>query len=79
MVTLDDLQGVFRHVFDDPDLVVSERTTANDVEGWDSLSHVQLILALEQRFSVRLGSKDLLVLRNVGDLLTEVRKHVPGP
>ena len=79
MITLDDLQGVFRRVFDDPDLVVSERTTANDVEGWDSLSHVQLILALEQRFSVRLGSKDLLVLRNVGDLLTEVRKHVPGP
>jgi acyl carrier protein len=75
MVTLTDLQQVFRTVFDTPDLVISPDTTANDVDGWDSLSHVNLILDVEQRFQVRLGTKELLVMKNVGDLLTDVQRH----
>ena len=75
MVTLADLQQVFRMVFDTPDLVIAPETTANDVDGWDSLSHVNLILAVEQRFQVRLGTKQLLAMKNVGDLLAEVRRH----
>jgi acyl carrier protein len=78
MVTLDDLQQVFRRVFDEPDLLITPATTANDVDGWDSLSHVTLILAVEQRFQVRLGTKGLLAMKNVGDLLNEVQK-LAGP
>jgi acyl carrier protein len=77
MITLDDLQEVFRKVFDAPELVVTEGTTANDVDGWDSLSHANLILAVEQRFRVRLGTKQLLAMKTVGDLLTVVQKHLP--
>jgi acyl carrier protein len=75
MATLDELQQVFRTVFDTPDLIISPQTTANDVDGWDSLSHVNLILAVEQRFQVRLGTKELLAMRNVGDLLAEVQRN----
>ncbi len=75
MATLDDLQQVFRRVFDAPDLVIAPATTANDVDGWDSLSHVNLILAVEQRFHVRLGWKQLLAMRNVGDLLREIQRN----
>jgi acyl carrier protein len=78
VVTLNDLQQVFRTVFDDPDLVIAPETTANDVDGWDSLSHINLVLSVEQRFQVRLGTKELLTMKNVGDLLTEVQKHARG-
>jgi acyl carrier protein len=78
VVTLNDLQQVFRTVFGDPDLVVTPDMTANDVDGWDSLSHVTLILAVDQRFQVRLGTKELLAMKNVGDMLTEVQKRERG-
>jgi acyl carrier protein len=78
MATLTELQQVFRKVFDDPDLVIATATTANDVDGWDSLSHVTLILAVEQRFQVRLGTKELLAMKNVGDLLNEVQRRERG-
>jgi acyl carrier protein len=75
MATLEELQEVFRAVFATPDLFIAPQTTANDVDGWDSLSHVNLILAVEQRFQVRLGTRELLAMKNVGDLLAEVQRH----
>jgi acyl carrier protein len=75
MATLEELQEVFRAVFDTPDLVITLQTAANDVDGWDSLSHVNLILAVEHRFQVRLGTRELLAMKNVGDLLAEVQRH----
>jgi acyl carrier protein len=75
VITLVDLQEVFRKVFDAPDLVITASTTADDVDGWDSLSHVNLILSVEQRFHMRFGTKELLAMKNVGDLLTEAQKH----
>jgi len=69
MSTLDRLNEIFREVFDDDDISVSPTTTANDVEGWDSLSHVNLIITVEARFNIRFSQKELLTFRNVGDLL----------
>lgn len=76
MMLMDDLNEVFRLVFDDPDLVVDAATTANDVEGWDSLSHLNLILAVESRFKVKLTQKELLTLKHVGDLEKAVAAHM---
>jgi acyl carrier protein len=67
-MSLDTLQDVFRMVFDDEELRITADTTANDVDGWDSLSHVNLILAVETRFKVRFTQKELLTLKSVGDL-----------
>lgn len=69
MTTLDKLNEIFREVFDDEDISVSPTTTANDVDGWDSLSHVNLIITVEARFNIRFSQKELLTFRNVGDLL----------
>ena len=63
------LSGVFRDIFDDPALEISDSTTANDVEGWDSITHVDLINAVENSFRVRLNTKDVKALQNVGDFL----------
>ncbi len=68
MTTMQILTDVFRQVFDDPAITLKPETTANDVEGWDSLSHVNLIMAVENRFNIRFSHKDVVGFKNVGDL-----------
>ena len=63
------LSAVFAEVFDDDELVLSETTTAADVDGWDSLTHIRMILAVEQKFKVRFSAAQVAQLANVGDLL----------
>jgi acyl carrier protein len=69
MTTIDKLKDIFRTVFDNEDIQLQPEMTANDVDGWDSLSHVNLILAVEKGFGVRFSQKELLTFKNVGDLL----------
>lgn len=68
MNTMETLEEVFRQVFDDPGITLKSETTADDVEGWDSLSHVNLIMAVENRFNVRFNMKEVIGFKNVGDL-----------
>ena len=70
------LQGVFRTVFDDPALVVESRTTANDVDGWDSLTHINLIVAVEREFKVRFTTAEVTGMKNVGDLLGAILRKL---
>lgn len=72
------LNEIFCEVFDDDDIQISPEMTANDVDGWDSLSHVNLIVTIEQRFNIRFTQKELLTLRNVGDLLAIVGGKIPA-
>lgn len=69
MSTIDMLTEVFRKVFDDDSIVITPQTTANDIDDWDSLSHVNLILAIENHFNIRFTQKELLQQKNVGDLI----------
>ena len=69
MDTLEILNGIFRQVFDDDSLVVSRTTTANDIEEWDSLTHMNLVMAVEQRFSIKFALGELQSLKNVGDMV----------
>ena len=62
------LTVVFRDVLDDDALVLSADLTANDVEDWDSLTHVRLILSVEKAFSVRFSTAELSQFENVGQL-----------
>ncbi len=68
MTTMDTLTEVFRQVFADPEISLTPDTTANDVDGWDSMSHVNLIMAVENRFNIRFNQKEVMGFRNVGDL-----------
>jgi acyl carrier protein len=68
MTTLETLNEIFRAVFDDGIIQIRPEFTADDVPGWDSLSHINLILAVEARFKLRFTQKELLTLRNIGDL-----------
>jgi acyl carrier protein len=76
MVTEKILTDVFRTVFDDPTIVISPEMTANDVEGWDSLSHVNLILAIELRFNIKFSQKELLSFKTVGELVNSINRKL---
>ena len=67
--TLNRLCGVFQEVFDNDELTVSRQMTAADVEDWDSLMHVTIILAAEREFGVRFSSTEVATLLNVGQLM----------
>jgi acyl carrier protein len=61
------LTEIFAETFDNDDIVLTPETTADDVEGWDSQAHVNLIVAAEMRFGVRFRAAELDSLHNVGD------------
>ncbi|MBI3298557.1 MAG: acyl carrier protein [Elusimicrobia bacterium] len=61
------VESVFRKVFDSETLTVKDETTAADVDGWDSLAQVNLIVAAEELFSVRFTTPEIRALKNVGD------------
>ena len=66
----DRAQEVFREVFEDPMLAISEQTEAADIPEWDSLAHINLILALEEEFGIEFSSAEVTSMANVGDLFT---------
>lgn len=66
----DQLTSIFKMVFDDESIELTPQTTANDIDGWDSLSHVNLILAIENEFNIEFDQREALGFKNVGELLT---------
>jgi acyl carrier protein len=72
------LTEVFQEVFDDDDLVLTAETTAEDVDGWDSQAHVNLIVAAEMKFGVRFRAAELDSLHNVGDFVKLISQKTGG-
>jgi acyl carrier protein len=68
------LTAVFREVFDDDELVLKPELTADDVDGWDSLSHIRLILSVQKKFGVKFSPVEMNRLKNVGDLIALTRQ-----
>lgn len=63
------LNQVFQDVFDDDELSIRPETTAQDIEGWDSLMHVTLMVNVERAFGIRFTSTEVASLKNVGELV----------
>lgn len=72
MTTFETLSHIFTMVFDDDSIRILPEMTANDVDGWDSLSHINLITTVEAKFGIRFTQKELFKQRNVGDLLSDI-------
>jgi acyl carrier protein len=68
MELLEILNGIFRQVFDDESLVVTRATTAKDIDEWDSLTHMNLVLAVETYFGIKIALGELRSLKNVGEM-----------
>lgn len=70
------LTQVFREVFDDDSLRVSRATTAKDIEGWDSLMHVTLLVRVEKAFGIKFRSSEVAALQNVGELAALIQTRL---
>lgn len=62
------LNEVFRDVFDDEEITVSDKTTADDIEEWDSLEHINLLAAVEQAFGIKFNMGQVVSMKNVGEM-----------
>lgn len=70
------LTVIFREVFEDEDIVLSEDQTAEDIENWDSLSHMMLIAAIEKEFGFKFKLKQLSLLVSVGGILSAIKSNL---
>ncbi len=75
---LNALNPVFRDVFDDDNIILTANTTAEDIEGWDSQAHVNLIVAAEVRFGVRFRTAELESLHDVGQFVQLIHTKLAG-
>lgn len=73
---LSQINDIFVDVLDEEDLKISEITTANDVDEWDSLTHIHLVVAIEKYFKIRFSSKEIQSWNNVGDMVTCIQEKI---
>ena len=69
---LSQINEIFKDVLDNDDLVITETTNAAEVEEWDSLTHIQLVVAIEKRFKLRFTSKEIQSWSNVGEMMVSI-------
>lgn len=67
------LQEIFRDVFDDEELEIREDISAKDIEDWDSLAQINLIIAIEKEFGVKFNLEEVSKLKNIGEMLEQIR------
>ncbi len=70
------LNAVFRDVFDDEDITVNDQTTANDIEDWDSLEHINLMAAVESEFGIKFSMGQVVTMKNVGEMADIILQKV---
>ena len=75
---LKEVQQIFVQVLDNENIVLNRETTAKDVEDWDSLNHIQLIVAIEKRFRVKFTTNEIRAWKSVGDMCDAIAKTRPA-
>lgn len=73
---MEKLTAIFRDQFDDDTLEISDATTANDIEDWDSLAHLQLISAIEETLDIHFTLGEINSFANVGEMAECILKHL---
>jgi len=76
MDTLTRITPIFRQVFEDDGIVIKRESTADDIDAWDSLSHINLVIAIEMEFNIRFALGELQALKNVGEMVDLIEKKI---
>lgn len=69
-------QDIFRDIFGEPDLEIKPEMTANDIDKWDSLSHLSMIAKVEEVFGIKFKLKELIKMKNVGDMFNKIKEKI---
>lgn len=72
----DKVQDIFREVFDDDELVISDSTNSDEIEDWDSLEHISLIVSMEKEFSMKFDIKEINTLKDVGEMIDLIKRKM---
>ena len=70
------LDEVFQDVFDDESIHVSDSTTADDIEDWDSLEHINLVVAIENKFGIKFNMSEVTSMKNVGEMVDIILERI---
>lgn len=70
------LETIFRDVLDDDSINIHRSTTANHIDGWDSLSHIRIILTVEKKFKIKFSAKEVNALKNVGEFVDLISSKI---
>ena len=70
------INGIFKDIFDDKNLVITDESTANDIEAWDSLTHITLISTIEEEFDIKFEMADIVKFENVGDMVDAICEKI---
>ena len=73
---LNELTAIFRDILDNDELVATPQLTAEDVEEWDSLSHIQLVVAIEKHWNIKFSSREIMKWQNVGEMADVIAAKV---
>ena len=78
---MEKLNEIFQDIFDDDTLVITENTTANDIEDWDRLEHINLVSAVEKAFGMKFKMQEVSGMKNVGEMadIIAARAEEPKP
>lgn len=76
MDILEKIQPIFRDIFDDESLIVTEETVAADVEDWDSFAQMQIVMGIESMFGIKFSTDEVMEFKNVGDVLNAIERHI---
>lgn len=70
------LDEVFQDVFDDESIQVNDSTTADDIEDWDSLEHINLVVAIENKFGIKFNMNEVTSMKNVGEMVDIILERI---
>jgi acyl carrier protein len=76
MDTFEQLNSIFCKVFDDNEIKINPEMTANDIDEWDSLSHVNLVVAIEKHFKIKFKSSEIIRWKNVGQMFEAIKEKL---
>lgn len=74
-VIYEKLNKIFQDIFDDESILVSDNTTAEDIDEWDSLEHINLIVAIEKTFKIKFTMEEVTDIKNVGEMVSIISRE----
>jgi acyl carrier protein len=72
----DKMEEIFTDIMDLKDIKLNDETSADDIEEWDSLSHIQIIVAIEKAFGIKFSSQEMITWKNVGDMVDCIQNKI---